>query len=225
MKIRLVMLGKTRREEIRALLDDYVRRIGRYAEIEVTRTARRLACRAAQTENRARRARSSCSTPPEDSSPRSNSRAGSAICATAARANSCFSAAMPKAFPPSFALAREAEHFALDAHDAARIRARRPRRANLPRLRDSRRPSLPEVDRANRRHAVGVAPRFRVPELVAVTLDVSSGPATMENCLRGAHRMPEGKGTPDRLHRARARARRPARWAPRFAPWGRACAC
>jgi 23S rRNA (pseudouridine1915-N3)-methyltransferase len=36
MKIRLLMLGKTRREEIRALLDDYLKRIGRYAEIGVT---------------------------------------------------------------------------------------------------------------------------------------------------------------------------------------------
>jgi 23S rRNA (pseudouridine1915-N3)-methyltransferase len=36
MKIRLVMLGKTRREEIRTLLDDYVSRIRHYAEIEVT---------------------------------------------------------------------------------------------------------------------------------------------------------------------------------------------
>ncbi len=36
MKIRLLMLGKTRREEIRALVDDYVRRIGRYAEIEIS---------------------------------------------------------------------------------------------------------------------------------------------------------------------------------------------
>ena len=36
MKIRLVMLGKTRREEIRALFDDYVKRIGRYAEVAVT---------------------------------------------------------------------------------------------------------------------------------------------------------------------------------------------
>ncbi|MGH9704062.1 MAG: 23S rRNA (pseudouridine(1915)-N(3))-methyltransferase RlmH [Candidatus Acidiferrales bacterium] len=34
MKIRLVMLGKTRRGEIRALLDDYLRRIGHYCEIE-----------------------------------------------------------------------------------------------------------------------------------------------------------------------------------------------
>ena len=36
MKIRLLMLGKTRREEMRALLDDYVRRIERYAEIEIS---------------------------------------------------------------------------------------------------------------------------------------------------------------------------------------------
>ena len=36
MKIRLLMLGKTRREEIRALMDDYVRRIERYAEIDIT---------------------------------------------------------------------------------------------------------------------------------------------------------------------------------------------
>jgi 23S rRNA (pseudouridine1915-N3)-methyltransferase len=36
MKIRLLMLGKTRRQEIRTLLDDYVHRIERYAEIDVT---------------------------------------------------------------------------------------------------------------------------------------------------------------------------------------------
>jgi 23S rRNA (pseudouridine1915-N3)-methyltransferase len=35
MKIRLVMLGKTRRPEIRALVEDYASRIGRYAEIEI----------------------------------------------------------------------------------------------------------------------------------------------------------------------------------------------
>jgi 23S rRNA (pseudouridine1915-N3)-methyltransferase len=34
MKIRMVMLGKTRREEARALIEDYVERIGHYAEIE-----------------------------------------------------------------------------------------------------------------------------------------------------------------------------------------------
>jgi len=34
MKIRLIMLGKTRRPEIRALLDDYAGRIRHYAEIE-----------------------------------------------------------------------------------------------------------------------------------------------------------------------------------------------
>ncbi len=36
MKIRLLMLGKTRRPEINALLDDYLKRIGRVCPIEVT---------------------------------------------------------------------------------------------------------------------------------------------------------------------------------------------
>ena len=36
MKIRLLMLGKTRRSEVRALVDDYVARIARFAEVEVT---------------------------------------------------------------------------------------------------------------------------------------------------------------------------------------------
>jgi len=36
MKIRLLMLGKTRREEARALLDDYTARIRHYADVEVT---------------------------------------------------------------------------------------------------------------------------------------------------------------------------------------------
>ena len=35
MKIRIVALGKTRREEIRVLLDDYVRRISHHAEVEL----------------------------------------------------------------------------------------------------------------------------------------------------------------------------------------------
>jgi 23S rRNA (pseudouridine1915-N3)-methyltransferase len=34
MKIQLVMLGKTRRAECRAMLDDYVARIRRYAEVD-----------------------------------------------------------------------------------------------------------------------------------------------------------------------------------------------
>jgi 23S rRNA (pseudouridine1915-N3)-methyltransferase len=36
MKIRLVMLGKTRREEIRALVDDYAKRIRHYANLEIS---------------------------------------------------------------------------------------------------------------------------------------------------------------------------------------------
>jgi 23S rRNA (pseudouridine1915-N3)-methyltransferase len=35
MKIRLLMLGKTRREEARTLIDDYIARIRRYANVEV----------------------------------------------------------------------------------------------------------------------------------------------------------------------------------------------
>ena len=71
------MLGKTRREEIRALLDDYVRRIRHYAEIEIGELRDGVARRAAQTEDRRRARRSSCSTPPESSSRPSNSLAGS----------------------------------------------------------------------------------------------------------------------------------------------------
>ncbi len=36
MKIRFIMLGKTRRDEARVLVGDYIRRIGHYAETEVT---------------------------------------------------------------------------------------------------------------------------------------------------------------------------------------------
>ena len=36
MKIRLLMLGKTRRPEMRAVIDDYVKRIGRHSPIEIT---------------------------------------------------------------------------------------------------------------------------------------------------------------------------------------------
>jgi 23S rRNA (pseudouridine1915-N3)-methyltransferase len=37
-KIRLLMLGKTRRAEMRAVMDDYVKRIGRHWPIEITET-------------------------------------------------------------------------------------------------------------------------------------------------------------------------------------------
>jgi 23S rRNA (pseudouridine1915-N3)-methyltransferase len=35
MRLSLVMLGKTRRPELRGIIDDYVQRIGRYAPIEI----------------------------------------------------------------------------------------------------------------------------------------------------------------------------------------------
>ena len=36
MKIRLLMLGKTRRAELRVVIDDYVKRISRHSAVEVT---------------------------------------------------------------------------------------------------------------------------------------------------------------------------------------------
>jgi 23S rRNA (pseudouridine1915-N3)-methyltransferase len=36
MKIRLLLLGKTRRAELRAVIDDYVKRIGRFSPIEIS---------------------------------------------------------------------------------------------------------------------------------------------------------------------------------------------
>ncbi|HWZ54965.1 MAG TPA: 23S rRNA (pseudouridine(1915)-N(3))-methyltransferase RlmH, partial [Verrucomicrobiae bacterium] len=36
MRIRLLMIGKTRRPEMRAILDDYVKRISRSCPIEIT---------------------------------------------------------------------------------------------------------------------------------------------------------------------------------------------
>jgi 23S rRNA (pseudouridine1915-N3)-methyltransferase len=36
MRLRLVMLGKTRRPEILAIIDDYLKRIARYAPVEIT---------------------------------------------------------------------------------------------------------------------------------------------------------------------------------------------
>ena len=36
MRIRLLMLGKTRRPELRAILDDYVKRVSRSCPIEIT---------------------------------------------------------------------------------------------------------------------------------------------------------------------------------------------
>ena len=36
MKIRLLMLGKTRRAELRVVIDDYVKRISRHSPIEIT---------------------------------------------------------------------------------------------------------------------------------------------------------------------------------------------
>jgi 23S rRNA (pseudouridine1915-N3)-methyltransferase len=36
MRIRLLMIGKTRRPELRTILDDYVKRIGRHSSVEIS---------------------------------------------------------------------------------------------------------------------------------------------------------------------------------------------
>lgn len=55
MRIRLLMLGKTRREECRALIDDYAARIRRYAELEINelRDASAMALRKAKLDSAA----------------------------------------------------------------------------------------------------------------------------------------------------------------------------
>ncbi len=45
MKIHLLMLGKTRRPELRAVLDDYVKRISRYSAVEVAEVRDETAAR------------------------------------------------------------------------------------------------------------------------------------------------------------------------------------
>ncbi len=63
MKIHLIMLGKTRRPEIRALIDDYLARIGRFADVQLTElredsavSLRKLACAEGFPESLRRRA-------------------------------------------------------------------------------------------------------------------------------------------------------------------------
>ena len=96
MKLRLLMLGKTRREEARALVDDYTARIRHYADVEVTelRDAGPAALRKLKLDSSATIVLLDAA---GNNSPRSNLQNGSATCATAARANSSSSAAMPKA--------------------------------------------------------------------------------------------------------------------------------
>ena len=104
MKIRLIMLGKTRREEARSLVDDYVARIRHYAEIEINEL-RDGGPAALRNSSSTQARRSSCSTPPVNNSPRCNSQNGSPTCATVERASSFFCVAMQKAFQLNFASA------------------------------------------------------------------------------------------------------------------------
>jgi len=98
MKIRLVMLGKTRRAELRALLDDYLGRIRRHAEIEALelRDSSAACANSNSTPRLHPRQWSFCSMPRESNSLPNNSHAGSPATATPARANSSSCAAMPE---------------------------------------------------------------------------------------------------------------------------------
>ena len=98
MHIQLLLLGKTRRPEIRALIEDYVNRIGRFAEIEMRElredspaASRKLTVPAGATIVLLDAAGKDLT--------RRSSRAGWAGAAIAACAILCSCAAAPRAFP------------------------------------------------------------------------------------------------------------------------------
>ena len=145
MKIRLLMLGKTRREEMRALLDDYVRRIGRYAEIEITelRDGSPAALRKLKIEPGATVVLLDAAGKQFTSQQFARWLGDLRDRGTREIVFLCGDA---EGFPDELRASAKQNTLAFDPDHAARIRARRPRRADLPRLRDPRRPSLPEID-------------------------------------------------------------------------------
>ncbi len=144
MKIHLVMLGKTRRPEIRALLDDYVARIGRFAEVQLTElredsaaSLRKLALDSAATVvllDDAGKPQTSAQFAKWLGETRdSRSARNCLLMRRRGRLSRC-------AAPP-----RHAKAFSFVPDVLARTCPRHARRAALPRLRHPCRPSLPEV--------------------------------------------------------------------------------
>ena len=128
MKLRLLMLGKTRREEARTLIDDYIARIRHYANVEVTelRDAGPAALRKLKLDSSA------------------------TLVLLDAAGNHFTSQQFAKWLGDlrdrgTPARCRQTENLALHSYHATRIRPRGPRRADLPRLRDSRRSPLSEI--------------------------------------------------------------------------------
>jgi hypothetical protein len=91
------MLGKTRRPELRAILDDYVKRISRSSPIEITEV--RDGAAALRKLDADRAATAVLLDAEEKISIPTRSPNGSRNSATAAPASSSFFAAMPTAFP------------------------------------------------------------------------------------------------------------------------------
>ena len=152
MKIHLVMLGKTRRPEIRALLDDYLARIGRFADVQLTElredsaaSLRKLALDSAATVVLL-----------DDAGKASNVGAIRQVAGRNARPRSARNRLLMRRrgrFSRSAAPPRHAKAFAFFPDVLARTRPRHARRAALPRLRHPRGPSLPEIKRSKHKRA------------------------------------------------------------------------
>ena len=144
MKIRLIMLGKTRREEARSLIDDYVDRIQNYADTEIIelRDTGPAALRKLKTDpgldgRPARRRRKTIHV--------ATIRPLAGRPARPRHARTRLPLRRRRRLPRRNPRQRQTENLALHADHAPRIRARITGRANLSRLRHPRRPSLPEM--------------------------------------------------------------------------------
>ena len=144
MKIRLLMLGKTRREEVRALVDDYVRRIEHYAEIEISelRDAGPAALRKLKIDPAATVVLLDAAGKQFTSQQFARWLGDLRDRGTREIVFLCGDA---EGFPDELRASAKQKSRPFHAHHAARIRPRRARRTDLSRLRHSRRPSLPKI--------------------------------------------------------------------------------
>ena len=143
MKIRLVLLGKTRRAECRAMLDDYVARIKRYAEVELAEVREDSA------------ALKRLKFPPGASVVLLDAAGKQHTSAEFARwlgrerdrgvREIVFLCGGAEGFPEALRKQAHGENFPLLAHHAARTRARCPGRTNLSWLRHPGGPPVSEI--------------------------------------------------------------------------------
>ena len=144
MKIHLVMLGKTRRPEIRALLDDYLARIGRFADVQLTElredsaaSLRKLALDSAAT----------VVLLDDAGKPQTSAQFAKWLGETRDRGarEIVFLCGGAEGFPEALRRRATQKLVAFFPDVLARTRPRHARRATLPRLRHPRGPSLPEI--------------------------------------------------------------------------------